>query len=211
MASVAKYTDTASDNIIRHIERTIQTPSNKNIDSERSHLNYNLHSTNRDGKIFLSSKNYFEHRKKEVHYLKRADVKTLCGWVITLPKDIPPNEHKAFFTACHSYLISLYGEENIVSSVCHLDEETPHLHCLFLPIVRDKKKGGEKVCAKEVLTRQHLREFHPALEKHLQEHGISTKILSGITASQGGNRTVKELKKERLKIHSHERGVFIGR
>lgn len=33
-----------------------------------------------------------------------------------------------------SFLSDNFGEENIISTVCHTDETTPHWHCLFIPV-----------------------------------------------------------------------------
>ena len=51
----------------------------------------------------------------------------------------------------------------------------------------------EVICASEVLTQSELRNFHPALEKYLNENGLNIKILTGTTKAQGGNRTVSEM------------------
>ncbi len=37
-------------------------------------------------------------------------------------------------------LNEMYGEENIISAVIHVDETTPHLHCGFVPLT---KRGWE--------------------------------------------------------------------
>ena len=53
-----------------------------------------------------------------------------------------------------------------------------------------------------MLTQSELRNFHPALEKYLNENGLNIKILTGTTKAQGGNRTVSEMKLEREQIYS---------
>lgn len=43
------------------------------------------------------------------------------------------------------WLRKTYGEDNVVSAVLHMDEETPHIHATIVPIVqteRKKQKGG---------------------------------------------------------------------
>lgn len=197
MASVKKFSEAEVINQLRHIERTIYNPTNKDIDMDKTHLNYSL-SPQRE----VSSLNYYKHRKSELHCMNRKDVKTLAGWIITVPTDLPVNEHRHFFSSCYDFLKDKYSEKNVIQAVVHVDESgQPHLHFCFIPAVPDMKRGGEKICAKEVLNRTELQNFHPALQKHLTEHGIKANIMSGITKAQGGNRTVSELKKERsLKI-----------
>ena len=158
----------------------------------------------------------YKFRLSLLHVYNRADVKTLAGWIVTVPKDLPPEQHRAFFQEVYKFLENRYGKANTVQAVVHNDEATPHLHFLFIPAVKDiKNRGatGEKVCANDVLTRQELREFHPALQEHLNNAGIKALIINGATAA--GNRTVKEMKKERDQIQTHNkermRGVFLER
>ena len=86
----------------------------------------------------------------------------------------------------------------------------PHLHFCWIPVVaidhealRQKKRPvkamfdyAEKVSAKEFLTKKELQTLHPDLQRYLDEHlDFRCPVISGVTAAQGGNRTVKELKK----------------
>ena len=45
--------------------------------------------------------------------------------------------------------------------------KTPHMHFAFVPVTEDKKRGGEKVSAKEVITKNDLKTFHTDLERYL--------------------------------------------
>lgn len=199
MASVKKFTASAVRNQLRHVEREIENNSNKDICKEMKSENYSF--VDRE----ISSFDYYLQRKSEVYCYNRADVKTLAGWVISAPKDLPESEHYAFFNSVNNFLNSRYGAENCVQSVVHVDEETPHLHYLFLPICPDIKhqQFSEKICAADVLNKAELRNFHPALQKHLDNDGIKTNINNGITKANGGNRTVAELKRERKIEHTY--------
>lgn len=201
MASVTKFTRSAVRNQLRHIERTIAHPANEDIDASMSELNYSL--APQQG---MDSYSYFQQRLSELYVYNRADVKVMAGWIVTAPADLARDQLKAFFHTTYDFLIDRYGEENCIQSVVHHDESgQPHLHFCFIPVVPDRKHGGEKVCANEVLNRSELRDFHPALQQYLDDHGIDTRVTSGITAKQGGNRTVREMKKERTYEHRWER------
>ena len=207
MASVEKFDQHALVNVLRHNERTIATPSNKDIDPSRENLNYSL-APDRG----MSSFDYFKKRKAELYCYNRADIKVMAGWVVTAPKDLPADQHQAFFESVHRFLLERYGEENCIQSIVHKDEAgQPHLHYMFIPVAPDKKHGGEKICANDVLTRRELRNFHPALQKHLQADGINARIMSGVTAAQGGNRTVREMKQEKRWEHEHTQTIERGR
>ena len=208
MASVEKFTASAVVNQLRHIERTIAHPANDDIDPRRMHLNYQL-SPDRG----MTSYDYYKQRLSELYCYKRDDVVTLSGWVVTAPADLPPEQHEQFFRSVYDFLAHRYGEENVISAVVHNDESgEPHLHFDFIPAVPDKKHGGYKVCANDILTRRELRNFHPDMQRHLDNAGLShAKVHTGVTARQGGNRTVRELKQKRqhqYEQHQYERGLF---
>lgn len=201
MASVDKYEISAVVNQLRHNERSVRTPSNKDIDKERTALNYIL-SPDRG----MTSYDYFKQRKSELYCYNRRDVKVLAGWVVTAPKDLAVSLQKDFFQESYNFLEERYHKENVVSAAVHMDESgMPHLHFYFIPAVEDLKHGGEKICANDVLNPKELRNFHPDLQRYLKKQGIDAKVINGATA--GGNRTVKELKQEReiLRQRDHER------
>ena len=201
MASVKKFTESAVVNQLRHIERTIAHPENMDIEKDRTVQNYSLLPQRE-----ISSYEYYRQRKSELYCYNRADVKVMAGWIVTAPKDLPMSEMEKFFNVTYEFLSERYGEKNCVQAVVHNDEGgQPHNHFLFIPAAADKKHGGEKICANDVLNNAELRNFHSALQKYLLDHGVQANILTGITKTQGGNRTVRELKQENTKNRWHSR------
>lgn len=201
MASVKKFTESAVVNQLRHIERTIAHPENMDIEKDRTVQNYSL--LPQRG---ISSYEYYRQRKSELYCYNRADVKVMAGWIVTALKDLPMSEMEKFFNVTYEFLSERYGEKNCVQAVVHNDEGgQPHIHFLFIPAAADKKHGGEKICANDVLNKAELRNFHSALQKYLLDHGVQANILTGITKAQGGNRTVRELKQENTKNRWHSR------
>ena len=201
MASVKKFTESAVVHQLRHIERTIAHPENMDIEKDRTVQNYSL--LPQRG---ISSYEYYRQRKSELYCYNRADVKVMAGWIVTAPKDLPMSEMEKFFNVTYEFLAERYGEKNCVQAVVHNDEGgQPHIHFLFIPAAADKKHGGEKICANDVLNKAELRNFHSALQKYLLDHGVQANILTGITKAQGGNRTVRELKQENTKNRWHSR------
>ena len=211
-----KFTDKSVKMMLRHNAREIMKPSNKDIDPARTPLNFKLSPERKiikNGKFQQQSD--FEHYKQrlsKMHVFNRSDVKTVAGWIVTAPKDLKADKHKVFFQEVYNFLEARYGKENVIQAMVHNDETTPHLHFLFIPVAPNPKLTGgksEKVCANEVLTRQELRAFHPALQAHLNHAGIQARIINGATSA--GNRTVAEMKKDRERTQQHERGIFLER
>lgn len=204
MAHVQKFTSGSAGRIIGHCEREksdygdfLKYRTNSDIDTTKMYMNMSM--SFHDG---LNPHERLHKRLSEVHVLKRKDINVMCDWVVTLPKEIPHDLEtiKPFFNESAKFLMNRYGKENVVSCNVHMDEAQPHMHFCFVPVVFDIKKDYYKVSAKEVLTRHDLSTFHTDLENHLYktiglEKGL---IYSGITKEQGGNKTIGQLKAEKL-------------
>lgn len=219
MASVKKFTEAEVYNQIRHIERTIENPGNKDIDPSKIDHNYYL-SPARD----MTSYQYYRELRDSVYMYNRKDVKVLAGWIITQPQDLLPGDSDRFFSACYDFLNATYGGESAcISCVVHADEagEMPHMHYLFVPLTsnnkykpapqegsdtrRESEKFEQKICANDVLTRDHLISFHTRLQHAVDAAGLSCRVKTGVTRRQGGNRTVAELKAERPRLRDRGR------
>lgn len=166
MAHVQKFARGSVGGLSNHIERKTENHSNKEIDKERTHENYDLCEKEGD----MTSR--YQERLDEVHCLNRADVKVMADWIVTLPEELngaPEGSQKQFFEETYDFLSERYGEENVLAGVVHNDETTPHMHFAFMPVTYDEKREREKVSAKEVLNRNELKSFHQDLDNHLKE------------------------------------------
>lgn len=202
MAHVAKFTRGTCGLLSRHYDRYKDKEhpeevkyKNQDIDPERTHLNYNLAPMH-------EQMPYLKKRLEEVHCLKRDDVNVMCDWVVTAPKELPAEHQREFFEVVYKHLADKYGEKNVISAYVHMDEKQPHMHFAFVPVVYDVKKGKEKVSAKEALNRSQLKRFHPELQEVIdnwierKEYDFECNVLNG--ATEGGNKTIEELKIESL-------------
>ena len=194
LAHIDKFTKGQIGGVTRHFERYKKENGeyikfgNQEIDTEKISLNYNL----ADEKNQME---FIKNRTSEVRCLNRKDVNVMASWVVTLPEKIETQEdQRLFFEESYNFLEKKYGKENVISSYVHLDETTPHMHFAFIPVVRDKKRGDLKVSANDLITRNHLRSFHPELEKHMKEvFGRDIGILNEKTKE--GNQAIDELKR----------------
>lgn len=143
-----KYTKEQMIKLCPHNERYKQIYSNKNIDITKTYHNYHL-------KKPLEN-NYFKEfkRLKEQNNLKGQLHKNsiyACEMIITSDnsffKEIGINETKRYFKTAYDFVCNYknLGEENIISAVVHLDEETPHMHLTFIPVVDSKDKYGNPI------------------------------------------------------------------
>ena len=133
--------------IYRHNERRNKNYSNKNINPELSHLNYSLkdckHSYEKEFDLI-----------KEKYNLK-GQIKTVsniaCEYIITSDKEyfnsIGIDETKRYFETAYKFVCEYknLGEQYILSAKVHMDEETPHMHLVFIPVIHTKDKKGNSI------------------------------------------------------------------
>jgi hypothetical protein len=58
------------------------------------------------------------------------------------------------------------GRKNIIRMSLHFDEETPHFHCVSVPIINGR------LSAKKILTRQNLSNFQTDYATEMAEFGL---------------------------------------
>ena len=133
--------------IFRHNERRNRNYSNNNIDKEKLYLNYSIKSPQ------YSYEKEFE-RIKDKYNLK-GQIKTVsniaCEYIITSDKEffetIGEEETKRYFETTYNFVAEYknLGEQYIMSAKVHMDEKTPHMHLIFLPVVHTKDKKGNDI------------------------------------------------------------------
>lgn len=197
MAHVQKFTRGNLNGLSIHVDRKTENHSNKEIDPEKTYLNYDLCQKEGDTLSRLND------RLKEVYCMKREDVKVGCSWIVTLPstlKEKNEQDQREFFEKTYDFLADRYGgEKNVISAQVHNDETTPHLHFAFIPVVWDEKKQREKVSAKEVLNRNDLQKFHGELDRFLKKelpNIYREGILNGETIDLDSVKDIKKYAKQ---------------
>jgi hypothetical protein len=145
---------------------------NADIDPRKTYRNYDLQHGDIDA---------LQKRLEEVSHTKRHDLVACCGVVVTLPRELE-KEHvqsqNEFFEDVKKFLDEKFGKQNCIYATVHMDESTPHLHYGFVPTVvkqrkyRSAEKKGqtysqERVCAKEVVTKDMLSKLHDELQERI--------------------------------------------
>ena len=143
----AKYKSENLKGIYRHNERRNTNYSNKNIDKDKTYLNYSLKSPQ------FTYEKEFQRIKKE--YNLKGQIKTVsnivCEYIITSDKAffeaIGENETRRYFETAYKFVCEYkdLGEQYILSAKVHMDEETPHMHLVFIPVVHTKDKKGNDI------------------------------------------------------------------
>ena len=155
----------------RHNERIFENHSNKDIDPEKTHLNYELTDRDRSIPYDRQIKQYINDNKISKRALRKDAV--LCNeWIITSDKtffeNMSPEQIKDFFETAKNFFAERYGNSNIAYAMVHLDESTPHMHLGLVPM-----QNG-KLSSKSLFgSRDQLKEIQEAFPKYLNEHGYN--------------------------------------
>ena len=184
-----------------HNDRKAKNHTNKDIDPTRTHLNYYI------------KKNELTYTKEFDKYMKennlqghlRSNSIIMCQMVFTSDQaffdKIGEKETKRYFDECYKFICNYknLGEKNIISAVVHLDEGSPHLHLMFVPVVHTKDKDGnniDKICSRDFWKgRDSYRKLQDAYFKHVQSKGFDLERGMFVEDTNRKHYTVEEYKK----------------
>lgn len=115
-------------------------------------------------------------------------------------KDMSIEEIKRWANTCMEFVYNDLGytKEQVLHSVIHLDEKTPHIHCVVVPLVKkyDKRTNSERytISKKQYIKDNiHLSELQDKCHKRLTDAGFE--LERGIKGSDSKNLKIKEFKK----------------
>ena len=187
--------------IFRHNERRNKNYSNENIDKEKSYLNYSLKSPQ-----YSYEKEFDKIREK---YSLKGQIKSVsniaCEYIITSDHDyfeiIGEEETRRFFETAYKFVAEYknLGEQYIMSAKVHMDEQTPHMHLVFLPVVHTQDKKGNSIdklaCSEFWKAKDSYRQLQDAFYNYMVQNGFE--LQRGIPREETGREhySVEEYKK----------------
>ena len=153
----------------RHNEREPgQRHSNKNIKPDRTKDN-----------IFLKPKDDRTYGERVDDRLEagyrgtkavRKDAVKMVEATVQLGGDITKESEETQIEAlkqAYEELKAMYGEENIISAVIHVDETTPHLHCDFVPLTKRGNLSAKDVIGDKKKMRRTQEKFLEAMQERV--------------------------------------------
>ena len=185
--------------IYRHNERKNTNYSNKEINREKGKENYSIKQP------FSTYDKVFKMLKKE--YKLKGQVKSvsnvMCEVIITSDKDffdlIGKEETKRFFECAYKFMASYknLGENFIVSAKVHMDESTPHMHLVYIPVVHKMDKKSGKMISKIACS-----EFWKGKDSYarFQDCYHSYMTMCGFDLERGRTKDNEHIPIEKLKV-----------
>ena len=160
-----------------------------------------------------------EYKKEHDERMKteREDRKRTFNQMLNKSKNVIADE--LIFTASHTFFDNMsnadiknwantcmefvyedlgYKKEQILHAIVHLDEETPHLHCVVIPLIKkfDKRTNTERYTISKkqyIKDKNHLSELQDKYHTRLVNKGYD--LERGIKGSDTKHQKVKEFKK----------------
>ncbi len=176
-----------------HMNREHESKTNPDIDTERTKENYYIE---------MDAKNLQKRVNARIRELKlkkapRKDAVRLLDVVVTASpeamKSMSPEQQKKYFEQSLEFLKSVYGNQNFMYCVVHMDEETPHAHVGFVPITKDGR-----LCAKEITSRAGLIKLQDDFFEN-----VSSKF--GLERGEKNNTKRKHVETARMKAETAEK------
>lgn len=196
---VARMQKMKADNLVgigNHNQRKTDNHSNKDIDVERSHLNYDLVAGRTEN--YKTDIQKFIEEKKAGTRATRKDAVLVNEWIITSDRPffegLNEKETERFFKDAKDYFTDKFGEDNIRYAQVHLDETTPHMHLGVVPF-----DENNKLSAKRVFNRAALIEIQDELPVFMQDRGFD--VQRGEKGSERKNLSVPEYKEMKQELN----------
>ena len=183
-----------------HNDRKAKNHSNKDIDPERTYLNYYI------------KKNEYTYTKEFDKYLKennlqghlRSNSIIMCQMIFTSDQAffdrIGEQETKRYFEESYKFICNYknLGEKNIISAVVHFDETTPHMHLIYIPVVHTKNQDGkeiDKVCCRDFWKgRDSYRNLQNAFHEYITNKGFDLQRGLPAEETKRKNETIQNYK-----------------
>ena len=140
----SKYKGPEIGRIEAHNERTKETyASNPDIDTSRTHLNTHL---------IVPPQHYraeAERQIREANCRVRSDSIRLVEVLFSVSTGYfdgkSPEDIRAYYQRALDFLCSRQDEHTILSATIHMDEATPHMHVVFVPLTPDHRLSAKEI------------------------------------------------------------------
>ena len=206
----AKYKGPTLSRIEAHNERTKDAyASNPDIDTNRSRLNFHL--VKATGKYRDVSNRIIRESGCRV----RKDSVTAVEVLITASPEFfegkKPREVKEFFDYALEFMKSKQDAATYISAVVHVDEKTPHMHLIFVPLTPDNRLSAKTIIGNRKKLTQWQDDFHAHMVKKYPdfERGESARSTGRVHLTSQQYKAAVHLTEQRSAIMEKIRSVNV--
>lgn len=195
VAHIQKFKGTDLTPMELHFDHAAKNSSNKDIDSSKTYLNYNICDLNDNACHLRELVREKVHARSNNKTKLRKDAIQFCSVLVSASPnfftDKTPEQIQNYFECAKDCLDKMFGSSNCVCAMVHMDETTPHMHYVFVPLTRDNE-----LCAKKIINRSSLTKLQNELPTFLQEHGFD--VCRGIVNSPLSHIKTRTWKRDEL-------------
>ena len=206
----AKYKGPTLSRIEAHNERTKDAyASNPDIDTERSRLNFHLM------KAKEKYRDVSNRIIQESDCRVRKDSVTAVEVLITASPEFfegkKPREVKEFFDHALEFMKAKQDAATYISAVVHVDEKTPHMHLIFVPLTPDNRLSAKTIIGNRKKLTQWQDEFHAHMVKKYPdfERGESASSTGRVHLPPRQYKAAVHLTKQRRAIMDKIRSINV--
>ena len=178
--------NSSSGGIGNHIDRT-EGKEHSYLQADPARKNLNIHFDVHEKRNKIPLHEAIEKRISEGYKGEKAirkDAVKYCTHVLTgsheKMKEIFADKEKSkeWIKENYKFLAKEFGKENIVRFTLHLDEKTPHLHAVTIPLTNDGRLSAKEIIGNKQSMKNFQTRYAAAMEKFGLERGIEN---TGIT------------------------------
>ncbi len=150
-------------------------------------------------------------RKKRYHEMLNSSKNCVADELVMTAshnffKDMNREQIKEWADTCMEFVYNDLGykKEQVLHATVHLDEKTPHIHCVVVPLVKkyDKRTNTERYTISKkqyIRDKIHISQLQDLYHKRLTEKGYD--LERGIKGSDNQHIKIKEYKKMTKKLN----------
>lgn len=150
-------------------------------------------------------------RKKRYHEMLNSSKNCVADELVMTAspgffKDMNREQIKEWANTCMEFVYKDLGykKEQVLHATVHLDEKTPHIHCVVVPLVKkyDKRTNTERYTISKkqyIRDKIHISQLQDLYHKRLTEKGYD--LERGIKGSDNKHIKIKEYKKMTKKLN----------
>ena len=204
---IAKVKSTGIAGAQIHNLRLTEKHQNQDIDVSKSHLNQVLAG---DSKNFAKevAKQVEEVQKNQTRKIRKDAPRALEYLVTASPESLDKmnaDERRRYFEQSLRFIQDRHGMEHVVSAVVHLDESTPHMHVIAVPIDKDGKLN-----VKPFTNRTALQQLQTDFAKQVGEgFGLERGKSFEETGERRAHKSLRDFKREQALLEREGREVSI--
>jgi hypothetical protein len=124
----------------------LRTEIHSNVNAEKSKFNQFLMGGNTPKAIKNDLNKRWQELEDNATRKTRKDAVGSLELILTASNDYFTDDNVDTWAKANiDFAIAEYGQENIISAILHMDETTPHIHLLIVPVVNGKLNAKVKV------------------------------------------------------------------